>query len=77
MHILSVAEAIEKFDVDMFFALIETIVVNDSRKLTMSLGASEERFCQCKGSLSVPDGYRDVNYEADICFDACSGFLHE
>jgi hypothetical protein len=77
MHILSVAEAIEEFDVDMYFVLIENIVVNDSRKLTMSLGASEERFCRCKRNLLVPDGYRDVNYEADICFDACSGFLHE
>ena len=43
----------------------------------MSLGASEEWFCRCKRNFSVPDGYRDVNYEADICFDACSGFLHE
>ena len=43
----------------------------------MSLGASEERFCRCKRNLSVPDGYRDVNYEADIGFDAFSGFLHE
>ena len=32
MHILSVAEAIEEFDVDMYFVLIENIVVNDSRK---------------------------------------------
>ena len=59
MHILSVAEAIEEFDGDMYFVLIEIIVVNDSRKLTMSLGASEERFCRCKRNLSVPDGYRD------------------
>ncbi len=42
MHILSVAETIEEFDVDMYFALIENIVVNDSRMLTMSLRASEE-----------------------------------
>ena len=49
MHILSVAEAIEEFGVDMYFVLIENIVVNDSRKLTMSLGVSEERFfCQGK-----------------------------
>jgi len=53
MRILSVAEAIEEFDVDMYFALIENIVVNDSRKLIMSLGASEERFCRCKKNLVV------------------------
>ena len=39
MHILSVAEAIDEFDVDMYFVLIENIVVNDSGKLAMSLGA--------------------------------------
>jgi len=30
-----------------------------------------------KKFIGIPGGYRDVNYEADICFDACSGFLHE
>ena len=58
MHILSVAEEIEEFDVDMYFVLIENIVVNDSRKLTMSLGASEERFCRCKRNLSFAQPVR-------------------
>ena len=41
----------------MYFVLIENIVVNDSRKLAMSLVASEERFCRCKKNLSVPPSW--------------------
>ena len=76
MHVLSVAEAIEEFDVDMYFVLIENIVVNDSKKLTMSLGASEERFCRRKRNLSV---FRAaivmLKYKADIRFLVYSGVV--
>ncbi len=49
----------------------------DSRKLTMSLGASKERFCRCKRNLSVPDGYRDVNLKQTSALTPAVKFVLE